>query len=169
MAKTQYVYMTGKASFARLREDNRDTGTNLPEGSDQRNKMEEVKGYYTINLYVDRETKKKAIADGIPGKGMSAQLWKEDEEGNIYYKARRAHFNPKFTDRETGEQGVVLGAPKVVLKTENGLEPFTGNIGNDSEVTLKLSVWNDTKVELQACRIDNLVEWETVDNDEDYF
>ncbi|CAG0898745.1 unnamed protein product, partial [Cyprideis torosa] len=30
--------------------------------------------------------KKKAIADGIPNKGMVGQLWKEDDEGNTYYK-----------------------------------------------------------------------------------
>ena len=167
MANTKYVYMTGKASYARLREDNRDMGENLPDGDQKRN-IEAVQGKYVMNLFVDRETKLQGIKDGLPKTGMSGQLWKEDDEGNIFYKCTRQHFNPKFVNEEKGQDGI-LGAPKVVIKTENGLEPYTGNIGNDSIVTVKLSVWNESKVELQAVRIDELVEWETVDNDEDYF
>jgi len=168
MSKTRYVYVDGKAFYAKLKPENRDTGANLPEGSDQRNKIEEVQGYYVMNLQVTPEAKKKAIADGIPNKGMTGQLWKEDEEGNPYYKAKRAHFNPKFTDRETGEQGVVMGPPDVLLVQDGKNVPFDGLIGNESDVTVKFSVWDEKKVEMLAVRINDLVEYESEGVKEDF-
>lgn len=160
MSKTKYVYLTGKAQYARLREDNRDMGSNLPEGSDQRNKIEAEEGHYIMNLVVTPEAKKQAIADGVPNKGMTGQLWKETAEGDPFYKCKRVHKNTKLKDRETGEQGVIMGAPKVLLVNAEGKnEPYDGDIGNDSVVTVKLSVWDDKIVTMEAVRIDELIEW----------
>ena len=160
MSKTKYVYLTGKAQYARLREDNRDMGANLPEGSDQRNKIEAEDCHYIMNLLVTPEAKKQAIADGVPNRGMMAQLWKEDAEGNPYYKCKRVHKNNKLKDRETGEFGVIFGPPKVLIVNAEGKnEPFNDDIGNDSVTTVKLSVYDDKIVTMEAVRVDELIEW----------
>lgn len=166
---TKIIYVSGTAQYARVFEGSQDLGTNLPEDSDQRNKLESVQGQYVMNLMVTPEAKKKAIADGIPTKGMIGQLWKEDSDGNPFYKCTRKHFNPKLVDKETGEQGVVMGAPKVLLKTPEGNKVYTkddGLIGNGSEVTVKFSVWEEKIVDMVAVLITDLVEYTPEGNDE---
>jgi len=158
------VYIEGTAQYARVFEGDQDLGKNLPEGSDQRNKLESIKGQYVINLFVTKEAKKKAIADGIPNKGMTAQLWKEDAEGNLYYKCTRKHFNPKFTDKTTGEQGVVMGPPVIVKDTPEGVKPWDkdtdGLIGNGSTVVVKFNVWEDKIAEMMAIKVVEHVPYE---------
>ena len=151
------VYMEGTAQYARIFEGQQDMGSNLPEGSDQRVKLESVKGHFVMNLFMTEEAKKKAIADGIPTKGMVGQYWKEDKEGNIFYKCVRKNFNPKFTDKETGEPGVLMGPPTVVKQTDDGIEPWDyevdGNVGNDSKVVVKMNVWDDKISEMLAVKV----------------
>ena len=103
------VYVECPVNWAKLREEDRDMGKNMQEGSDARNKIDEVQGRYTVQLMLDKDTKKKMVSDGVPNKGMQAQLFKEDQEGTEYFSARRGHFNPKFKDQNTGEMGVVMG------------------------------------------------------------
>lgn len=167
MAKTNYVTFKGKARYAKVFEGQQDLGTNLPEG-DQKAKFESVKGYYTLDVEIDKETKKKMIADGIPGKGMAGQLFKEvtDKETGediLIYRTRREVFNPKFVDKNTGETGVFRGPPSVVGIEGGATFPWNreehGDIGNGSDIAVKVSVWNDSKVTLEAIRVDNLVEY----------
>lgn len=157
------VYMEGTAQYARIFEGQEDTGSNLPEGSDQRNKLESVKGQFVISLFMDKEAKKKAIAEGIPDKGMVGQYWKEDKDGNIFYKCTRKNFNPKFTDKETGEPGVLMGPPTVVKQTDDGVAPWDretdGEIGNGSKVVVKMNVWDGKISEMLAVKVVEHVEW----------
>ena len=88
MAKTIKVVFPAKAYWLKVQESNRDMGTNLPEG-DQKDKFNLHQGFYTGDFYITPEVKKKMIADGIPNKGMAGQLFKEDNEGNLFYRVRR--------------------------------------------------------------------------------
>ena len=161
---TKIVYIEGTAQYAKVFEGDQDLGKNLPEGSDQRVKLESIQGQYVMNLFVTPEAKKKAIADGIPNKGMVGQLWKEDQEGNIFYKCTRKHFNPKFTNKDTGEQGVVMGAPVIVKDTPDGVKPWAketdGLIGNGSTVVVKMSVWEDKIAEMVAIKVVDHIPYE---------
>jgi len=158
------IYVTGTAQFAKVFEGQQDLGANLPEGSDQRNKLESCKGQFVMNLFMDKDTKKKAIADGIPTKGMTGQLWKETDDGEIYYKCTRKNFNTKFTDKVTGEQGVLMGPPKVFMQEDNGIREWNletdGAIGNGSEVVVKFNVWQDKISEMEAIKVVNHVKYE---------
>jgi len=167
------VYIEGTAQYARVFEGDQDLGKNLPEGSDQRVKLESIQGQYVMNLYVTKDAKKKALADGIPNKGMVGQLWKEDQEGEVFYKCTRKHFNPKFTDKTTGEQGVVMGPPQVVKDTPEGVKPWgkatDGVIGNGSKVVVKFNVWEDKICEMQAIKVVELVPYEPASSNEGGF
>jgi len=165
-----FVYVEGTTQFAKVFEGQQDLGANLPEGSDQRNKLESIQGQYVMNLFMTKEAKKKAIADGVPNKNMTGQLWKEDDEGNIYYKCTRKNFNPKFTDRDTGEQGVVMGPPKVLMQTEDGGvrawdKTADGAIGNGSTVVVKFNVWQDKICEMEAVKVVEHVKYEPETNE----
>jgi len=70
------VYVECPVNWAKLREEDRDMGKNMQEGSDARNKIDEVQGRYTVQLMLDKDTKKKMVSDGVPNKGMQAQLFK---------------------------------------------------------------------------------------------
>jgi len=167
------VYVEGTAQYARVFDGDQDLGKNLPEDSDQRIKLESIQGQYVMNLFLTPEAKKKAIADGIPNKGMVGQLWKEDDEGNTYYKCTRKHFNPKFTDRDTGEQGVVMGPPVIVKDTPEGVKPWDkdadGLIGNDSKVVVKFNVWDGKIAEMMAVKIVEHVKYEPASMNEGDF
>jgi len=157
------VYMEGTAKYARIFEGQEDLGTNLEVGSDQRNKLESVKGHFVMNLMMTEEAKKKAIADGIPTKGMVGQYWKEDQDGNIFYKCVRKNFNPKFVDKETGEPGVLMGPPVVVKQADDGVEPWDreadGAIGDGSTVVVKMNVWDGKISEMLAVKVVEHVEY----------
>lgn len=157
------VYMEGTAKYARIFEGQEDVGANLEVGSDQRNKIEAVKGQFIMNLMMSKEDKKKAIADGIPDKGMVGQYWKEDQDGNIFYKCVRKNFNPKFTDKETGEPGVLMGPPMVVKMVDDAVVPWDheddGSIGDGSAVVVKMNVWDGKISELLAVKVVEHVEY----------
>lgn len=168
MSKTKTIYFDGEARYARIFPGQEDIGANLPEG-EQKRKFQEAQGFYTMDVVIDKETKKKMIADGIPGKGMSGQLFKEvvdkdTGEDLLIYRVRREVFNSKLTDKETDEQGVYLGAPKVINSDGKLWDRETmGDIGNGSKVTVKVSVWSESKVTLQAVKVNDLVEYHRED------
>ena len=159
-----YVYVAGTVQYAKVFEGQQDMGTNLPEGSDQRNKIEAIKGQFVMNLFMDKATKKKAIADGIPDKGMTGMLWKESDDGGIFYKCTRKNFNPKFTDKATGMEGVLMGPPKVLMADGEGVREWDrendGFLGNGSEVIVKFNVWQDKICEMEAIKVINHVKFE---------
>lgn len=174
------VYFPAKARWAKLRPADRDIGKNLPEGSDTRLKIEAEQGHYLLNAYIDRDTKKAMIDLGIPNKGMVGQLFKEDDTGELWYKCKRPHFNPRLKNRDTGEMGVVNGAP-VVYKTSHGGVTVVNNkpifqeedatliewdweedglIGNDSDIIVKLDVWDGKIVTFEGIIVVNHVKYE---------
>jgi len=158
-----YVYVEGIANYAKVFEISRDMGDRLPDDSDMKKKLQEIDGQYVVDLVVTPEAKAKAIADGIPDKGMIAQRWKTDSEGNEYYKASRKHWNPNMVDRETGERGVLQGPPKVLKEVDGELVEWSleedGYIGNGSKVVAKFNVWEGKIVDLLALKVVEHVEF----------
>tara|TARA_R110000851_G_scaffold19436_10_gene59868 strand:- start:1712 stop:2206 length:495 start_codon:yes stop_codon:yes gene_type:complete len=138
------VYVECELEWAKLREEDRDMGPN--DGSDMANNFNLKQGIYVVNCIIDEDIKKKMVSDGIPDKGLQAQLFKTDKEGKSFYKATRPHFNPKFYDQGTGEQGVVMGAPEMLKKVDGEIVPWDweveGLLGNGSKATVKFDVWD---------------------------
>lgn len=151
------VYFEAELQWAKVREEDRDFGKNLPEGSDQRNKLEAEQGHYIVQCHITEDVKKQMIKDGVPNKGMTGMLFKEDSEGKPWYKAVRKHLNPKFTNKDTGEQGVVMGPPAIVKEVDGKLVAWNfeedGLIGNGSKAVVKLDVWDGKIVTLEAIKI----------------
>ena len=138
------VYVECELEWTKLREEDRDMGPR--DGSDMANNFDAKQGVYVVNCVIDDATKNKMVADGIPNKGLQAQLFKTSKEGKAFYKATRPHFNPKFKNQETGEQGVVTGAPAVLKMVDgeyiNWDWDADGLIGNGSKATVKFDVWD---------------------------
>ena len=156
------IKLTGTAMYARLREDNKDTG-NAGTPDNIKAKLMEVGGVYLMNLFFDDSVKRKdLIAAGVPHKGMLGQLIKEDDDGNLYYKCKRNH------QRVTKDgKTMVFGPPKVVDKDGND---FTDNVGNGSIVEVTLDRWdgnNVTLVSMEEVKVLELVPYETPERDDD--
>lgn len=152
-----YVDFEGTAKFAKVFEHNRDMGENLMDG-DQKNKIVAEQGHYLLTVEITPETKKQMIAAGVPNKGMVGQLFKEDDEGNLSYKCKRPHFNPRINRGE----GKVMGAP-VVMDADNREWDEETLIGNGSKLKVRLDVWEGKIVTLHAVKVIELVEY-TPDN-----
>ena len=146
-----FVDFEGTAKFARVFEHNRDMGENLDDG-DQKSKIVSEQGHYVLNVYITPETKKEMIADGVPNKGMVGQLFKEDNEGNLFYKAKRPHFNPRI------QGGKVMGPP-VVMDAESVEWDDQVLIGNGSKLKVRLDVWDRKIVTLHAVKVLELTEY----------
>lgn len=164
MAKKVYVPCT--LMWAKLREQDRDLGKNLPEGSDQRKKIETDQGHYLVNCVIDEATKAEMVKNGIPNKGMHMQLFKTDNEGNLFYKAKRPHYAAKLKDNETGSYGVVMGPPKVVKEDSEGELVLwdwevDGLIGNGTKAVAKFDVWDGKIVTLEAIKVTEHVPYES--------
>lgn len=172
--KTKWLYAEGKAQWAKIKEDQRDFGENLPAGSDQRIKLENVQGMYSMNLLLTEDQQDAMEDSGFPVSGMAGQLFKKDRETKQrFYKSTRQHFNPAFVNENSDG---IMGPPEVFLMTAGSCEvkggrfsvsedfdmvPFDGPIGNESDVVVKYSVWDMKKVTMERILITNLVEFET--------
>lgn len=101
---------------------------------------------WTINLYLDDDSLKKYKASGM------SMAFKEDDDGS-FVTFRRPEA--KLIKNEM----VKFTPPKVVNKDG---EPISDNIGNGSDVTIKVIVYDTVKGpghRLEAVRIDKLVEY----------
>ena len=156
MGKKVFVECT--LNWAKLQERDRDMGKN--DGSDVSNKLQEIQGQYVVDCVIDQAAKDKMIAEGIPSKGLQAQLFKEYPDGTMYYKAKRGHFNPKFSGPD-GTPGVVVGPPKVIKETEDGYADWDwetdGLIGNGTKAEVKFDVWDGKITLLETVCITELV------------
>ena len=85
---------------------------------------------------------------------MVGQLFKEDDQGNAFYKCKRPHFNPRLNKGE----GDVMGAPTVMDENNDSWDTEV-NIGNGSEVKVRLDVWDGKIVTLHAVKVLNLEEY----------
>tara|TARA_B110000858_G_scaffold153198_1_gene174578 strand:- start:155 stop:661 length:507 start_codon:yes stop_codon:yes gene_type:complete len=164
------VYVECELEWTKLREEDRDMGPR--DGSDMANNFDVKQGIYVVNCVIDDATKSKMVADGIPNKGLQAQLFKTSKEGKSFYKATRPHVNPKFFDKETGEQGVVMGAPKVLKMVEGEYVNWDwdtdGLIGNGSRATVKFDVWDGKITTMEKVLVTDHLKYE-VNNDEGGF
>ena len=156
------VYVECELEWTKLREEDRDMGPR--DGSDMANNFDVKQGIYVVNCVIDDATKSKMVADGIPNKGLQAQLFKTSKEGKSFYKATRPHVNPKFFDKETGEQGVVMGAPKVLKMVEGEYVNWDwdtdGLIGNGSRATVKFDVWDGKITTMEKVLITDHLKYE---------
>lgn len=105
---------------------------------------DEKYGNYSINLYPDKGSLNAIQESGI-------QLAPKTDEDGIFYKFRRDH--QKIIKKELVEFG-----PPTILNPDETL--FEGLIGNGSEVTLNVSVFDTQKGKghrLNKVRVDKLV------------
>ena len=164
------VYVECELEWTKLREEDRDMGPR--DGSDMANNFDAKQGIYVVNCVIDEATKSKMVADGIPNKGLQAQLFKTSKEGKDFYKATRPHFNPKFRNQETGEQGVVTGAPAVLKMVDgeyiNWDWEADGLIGNGSKATVKFDVWDGKITTMEKVLVTDHLKYEA-NNDEGGF
>ena len=164
------VYVECELEWTKLREEDRDMGPR--DGSDMANNFDAKQGIYVVNCVIDEDTKSKMVADGIPNKGLQAQLFKTSKEGKAFYKATRPHFNPKFRNQETGEQGVVTGAPAVLKMVDGEYVNWDwdadGLIGNGSKATVKFDVWDGKITTMEKVLVTDHLKYEA-DNDEGGF
>ena len=169
MGKT--VLVECEVEWAKLRPEDRDMGPN--DGSDMANTFAMKQGVYVVNLMLDEKTKSKMISDGVPNSGLQAQLFKTNKEGRMYYKSTRPHFNPKFTDQETGEQGVVVGPPAMFKKVDNDYVAWDwetdGLIGNGTKALVKLDVWEGKITTLEKLAVVDHVPYESKVEDRSVF
>jgi hypothetical protein len=104
------------------------------------------------------------VADGIPNKGLQAQLFKTNKEGKQFYKATRPHFNPKFKNQDTGEQGVEMGPPVMLKMVDGEYLPWDwdsdGLIGNGTKATVKFDVWDGKITTLEKVCVTEHVAYE---------
>jgi len=102
---------------------------------------------YTIDFYPDAKS-----LEVIKETGIQVEPRQSQDEG-IFYKFRRPH--EKLIKKELVEFG-----PPQVLDKDN--TEFDGLIGNGSEVTVKISVYDSKKGKahrLEAVRVEKLVEY----------
>lgn len=157
------VYLKGKAHY--IRPYFRDTGENLDDDSEIKQKLMKTDGIYTAMIELPFDNRDDAEEHlnslGIPTNGLFGNLLKriDTEDGKkVVYKVVRPHMEPNFDDP-------VLGPP-AVLDEEN--EPWNKEvlIGNGSDITVKLDVWKGTKatkIRWEAVRVDELVPYEVED------
>jgi len=116
-------------------------------------KPDEKYNNFTIDFYPNEVS-----ADKIKGSGLQVQE-KEGESGRFFYKFRRPVS--KIIKNE-----LVKFGPPSVLDKEN--KPFEGIVGNGSEVTIKLTVFDTIKGKghrLEAVRVERLVEYSPEDGE----
>ena len=164
------VYVECELEWTKLREEDRDMGPR--DGSDMANNFDAKQGIYVVNCVVNEDAKNKMVADGIPNKGLQAQLFKTSKEGKGFYKATRPHVNPKFVDKETGQQGVVMGPPKVLKMIDGDYIEWDweadGLIGNGSKATVKFDVWDGKITTMEKVLVTDHLKFEA-NNDEGGF
>ena len=156
------VYVDCELEWTKLRPEDRDMGPN--DGSDMAKNFDAKKGIYVVNCIIDDDTKSKMIADGIPNKGLQAQLFKTNKEGKQFSKATRPHFNPKFKNQDTGEQGVEMGPPTMLKMVDGEYLPWDwendGLIGNGTKATVKFDVWDNKITTLEKVCVTEHVAYE---------
>ena len=174
MAKTVKVKDVTLEWAKHLTEEGRDMGPE--DDSDLGIKLKETQGQYVVDIMINDEQKKQMVADGVPDKGLQAQLFKTRDTGEMFYKCRRPHFNPKFTDRATGEKGVVMGPPDIYMNERDDEGKLVrwnpeehGLIGNGTTADVRFDVWNNSITRLDAILITDLVAYESDGSNEGEF
>ena len=153
-----------KLEWAKLKEENRDMGKS--DGSDVSNKLDLIQGQYVVDVMLTADQVEELKVAGVPHTGLQAQLFKQRNTGELFYKAKRGHFNPKFTDKGTGESGVVVGPPDVYKYDTDGETVVAwdwgvdGLIGNGTTADVKFDVWDKKITTLMGVLVTDLVPYE---------
>jgi hypothetical protein len=161
-----YVYFPATISWAKVFESNRDTADKTSHPG-VKEKLEKHDGIYQLTVHVTDEVENFLTKTAeLPTKGMSSSLWGEDDEGLTTYRVKREHFMPTWNNKETGEQGVTLGAPVVKKVVGDTLEDWSleedGLLGNGSSAYIKLSV-SRTKSGAVLVRLEGMQVFERVE------
>lgn len=141
--KSDFIYLQGKSKWAKLTTPNKF-------------------GKWSIDVYLDeaslakfKELKEKGIKNSI----------KKDDDG-YYVSLQRPQT-------KTSMRGFTFGYSAPIVLDKDGETPFTGSIGNNSDVTAKIEVYyyddpfgkEGSAIRLASVRVDHLVEFE---GDRDY-
>ena len=161
-----FVYFPATVSWAKVFESNRDTADKASHPG-VKEKLEKHYGIYQLTVHVTDDVANFLTKTAeLPNKGMSASLWDEDEEGLTTYRVKREHFMPTWTDKETGEMGVTLGAPAIKKVVGDTLEDWNleedGLLGNGSSAYIKLST-SKMKTGAVLVRLEGLQVFERVE------
>lgn len=117
-------------------------------------KPDEKYNNFTVDFYPRKDAQDKINNSGL-------QVTPKEDENGSYYKFRRPMT--KLINNE-----VVTFGPPQILNKDN--EPFDGFVGNGSEVTLKLAVFDTKKGRghrWEVLRVENLVEFIPTDDNGD--
>lgn len=163
------VDFEAKINWCKAREDGRDMGPG--DGGDLDNKIKAMQGQYSCVIVMDDQTKEFLVSKGVTDKGMQAQLWGTTPEGEITYKVKRPHVNPKIIDDETGEP-VYYGPPTIISGLGDTNQSWDweedGSIGNGSSGKFRLDVYKmkngGSIVTWDAFKVTDLVEYESNDD-----
>lgn len=144
MTKTQIIKLKGKASWAKVFEDNRDMKGF--EGA-----AEEYGGQYTIDVSMDKENFDKLKESG------SMLTGRVGEDGQI------VKFKRKHIDRFPETSG-----PPIVEKNDGTIWDFEtdGAIGNGSEVEVTLEVYKTSRARIVGTRLRKVVVLDPVSFDD---
>lgn len=134
MAAVQY-YFSGEARWAKVYPHNKD----------------EYKGktFFSLDLVVDEDTAERFVRTGSQHKPRL-----DPETGKKLLKLRRNEIN-----EQNPEWG---GPPKVISEVDGKLVDFVELIGNGSEVTVRLTIYDSGQgkgTRLDVVRVDKLVEF----------
>ena len=154
------VYFKGKAHY--IRPYYRDTGENLDDDSDIKQKLMKTDGIYSTMVELPFDNRDDAEEHlnslGIPTNGLFGNLLKRidvDGEKKIVYKVVRPHMVHAFEEP-------LMGPPNVVDADGKEWDKEV-LIGNGSDITVKLDVWKGTKatkITWEGIRVDELVPYE---------
>jgi hypothetical protein len=151
-----------KIMWAKLSEEDRDMGPK--DGSETDEKITLKQGQYCVDLMLTPEKKAEMISAGIPTKGLVGNNFRKNKNGEEFYSAKAPHFNPFFKDQDTGEQGVLVGPPKLWHVVDGEVVPWViaedGKLGNNTVVTAKINVWQKKIVQLIGLMITEHVPYE---------
>jgi len=134
--------------------------------ADKLEKIKASQGWYEVVLVMDDQTKEFLLDKGATQKGLHGHNWGTTPEGDITWRVRRPHVNPKLKD-ENGDP-LFYGAPKVYIdngdgtKREYNLEE-DGLIGNDSEAKVRMDFYTKNGKSiytLEAVKLTGLVVYE---------
>lgn len=135
---TETYYFSGKAKWAKVQ------------------KPDEKYDNYQVTLYMDDENFQKFKESKLK---LSI---KEDENSDRFVVFKRK------SKQNFGEGDEDMGPPKVFIGTVEDYQPFTGLIGNGSDVTLRVSVYdtrNGKGHRLEKVLVTNLVEYNPPDRE----
>lgn len=132
-----FFYFTGVAEWAKVQ------------------KPDEKYQVYTVDVYLDQQSLKLFKDSGLQ---LELRDDPKDATKGPFVKFRRP------VTKKVREELIKMGPPTVLLEQDGEYIPFTDNIGNGSEVTVKVRVYDTMKGkghELDTIAVTSLVEYKS--------